>query len=329
MKTLRIAILPLTAVALVAAGCGGGGSGSLGSGDVAKVGSTTITRADFDKLMAQAATAYKAQHQKFPPQTSTQYQGLKDQAVQFLVQRAEYQQVAKQMGVSVTPKQISDRLVQIAKTYYGGSTTKMYAQLAKEHVSKATVEGRIQDQLLQQALYDKVTSKVTVSPQEIKAQYQTQYQPTRDVRHILVKSKPLADKLYKQLKADHERNFAQLAKKYSKDPSSASQGGKLTITKGQTVPQFEHTAFTLKTGAMSAPVHTKYGWHIIQALSPVKPAPPFKQVKVAIQQQLLGQKKQQLFQTWVSGLAKKFKPAYQTGFAPAASTQPTLTTTTG
>jgi foldase protein PrsA len=319
MKTLRLAILPLAAGALLAAGCGGGGGGSLGANDVAQVGNVTISKAQFDQLMQQARKAYAAQHQVFPAQTSSQYQGLKDQAVQFLVQRAEYEQEGKDLGVNVSQKQIADRMKQIAKTYYGGSEAKMFKQLAKEHVTRATVEGRIKDQLLQQALYNKVTAAVKVKPSEIRAQYNQQYRPTRVVRHILVKSRRLAFRLDNHLKADHGKDFAQLAKKYSKDPSSASQGGKLTISKGQTVMQFDTMAFMLGTGTISNPVHTQFGWHIIQPLSKVKPVTPFSQVKEPIKQQLLSQTKQQVMQKWVTGLKKKFKPTYQKGYAPAPS----------
>ena len=106
---------------------------------------------------------------------------------------------------------------------------------------------------------------------------------SRDVRHILVNNKKLADSIESQLKTGGD--FAELAKKYSKDPGSAAQGGKLTISKGQTVAPFDKVAFTLKTNETSPPVHTTYGWHIIQALSAVKPATqqPLKDVKASIQ----------------------------------------------
>jgi foldase protein PrsA len=329
MKTLRIALIPLAAAALLAAGCGSS-SGSLGSDDVAKVGDVTITKDQFNQMMQQAQASYKAQHQKFPLQTSPQYQQLKSQAVGLLVQRAEYEQEAKDLGVSVSQKQIDDRIKQYAKTYYGGNEAKMWQQLAKQHITRATAEQQIRSQLLQQALYEKVTSNVKVSPQEVQAQYKQQYHPTRVVRHILVKNRALAIRLDKHLVADHGKDFAKLAKKYSKDPSSASQGGKLTISKGQTVLQFDQTAFMLGTGTITrVPVHTQYGWHIIQPLSRVKPPPPFGQVKEAVTQQLLSQLKQQKAQTWATGLNKKFKPQYQTGYAPPSSAAQTAPTTTG
>ena len=89
------------------------------------------------------------------------------------------------------------------------------------------------------------------------------------VRHILLKStqKALADKLAKELQADHGSNFAALAKKYSTDTGSAVQGGDLGfISKGQTVAPFDKAAYSLKINQISNPVKSTYGWHIIEVL---------------------------------------------------------------
>jgi peptidyl-prolyl cis-trans isomerase D len=94
------------------------------------------------------------------------------------------------------------------------------------------------------------------------------------VRHILIKTqgkpkedapklKAKAEDILKQLQ--HGGNFAELAKKNSDDPGSAAKGGELGwIVRGQTVPNFEKTAFSLKPGELSGIVETEYGYHIIQ-----------------------------------------------------------------
>lgn len=322
-------------VALLAAGCGGSSAPkSVPSDGAAVVGNDTISKTDVMQLLGQAKKSYTAQKRKFPKPGSQQYKALQDQAIQYLIQQDEFKQKGGDLGVDVTDQQVANRLKQIKKQYFGGNEAKYRQQLKSQGLTQQQVENDIRTQLLSEAIFNKVTKDVKVSDADAKQyydQHKSQYsQPeSRDVRHILVNSKPLADKLYAQLKGGAD--FATLAKKYSKDPGSAAQGGKLTISKGQTVPEFDKTAFALKTNELAAPVKTQYGWHIIQALSPVKPAKqtPFAQVKKSIEQQLLQQKKNDAMTAWVNNTKKDFcssKIAYQAGYAPTSDPCTTLTT---
>lgn len=324
--------LLLVVVGLVLAGCGGG-SKSVPANAVAVVGSDTITKAQFNTLLAGAKRTYKARKATFPQPGTTQYKSLQDQAMQYLVQEDEYEQKAKQLGISVTDTDVQNRLKQIKQQYFGGNQKKYETQLKSQGLTEAQIEQDLRAQILSEKLYNNVTSKVTVSQAAIKSYYdghKSTYSQaaSRDVRHILVNNKKLADQLYQELKSG--ANFAKLAKKYSKDPGSASNGGKLTVSKGQTVPQFDKVAFSLKTGALSPPVHSQYGWHIIQALSPIRPAKqtPLKDVQDSIKQQLLQTKKQAAINAWAASVKKEFPVRYQAGYAPSATTT-TSTTTTG
>ncbi len=94
--------------------------------------------------------------------------------------------------------------------------------------------------------------------------------------HILIKAeaessdevkeekRAFAEKLLVDL--DEGADFAELARKHSDDPGSASRGGELGFfTRGTMVAPFEEAAFTLKPGELSGVVETSYGFHIIRA----------------------------------------------------------------
>ena len=68
-------------------------------------------------------------------------------------------------------------------------------------------------------------------------------------------------------KAKSGANFEDLAKKYSEDDATKPKGGDLGwIVEGQTVPEFQQTAFNLPKGSISDLVKTQYGFHIIKVL---------------------------------------------------------------
>lgn len=63
-------------------------------------------------------------------------------------------------------------------------------------------------------------------------------------------------------------SMSSLAKLYSEDPGSASNGGQYDgIIRGQMVPEFESVAFRLKPQEISEVFETQYGFHFIQLIS--------------------------------------------------------------
>ena len=336
MKSLRPLALFVLPLALLAAGCGGGSS-ALPAEDVALVGNTHITFAELDRLLAQAERSYKLQKRDFPKAGSPEYRALQNQALQTLVQRAQLAQKAEDLGITIPEKQIDDRLKQIKKQYFNGNEQRYQQELKRQGVTDAQVREDIRAQLVSEAISNKITADVKVTDKEARDYYDKNTsrftQPeTREVRHILVdaKDKALADRLYRELKGGAD--FATLAKKYSKDPGSKAQGGKLTITKGQTVKEFDATAFKLRTGELSKPVKTQFGWHIIYAEKDITPAKetPFAQVKEVIRQQLVSERRTEKLTQWYDGVKKEFekKTKYADGFGPLDTGSTTTTSTT-
>jgi foldase protein PrsA len=323
-----LAALALVVMLLLAACGGGGGTADLGSNDVAVVGSQQVSKAQLDALLARTKTSYEKAKRPFPKPGTSQYNALQSSAVTYLVQQAEYLQKAADAGIHISDKQVDDRIAQLKKTSFGNSEKRYEAALKQEGTTPDEERDAVRAQLALLQLYNKITSNVHVSDAAIQNYYNQnkaiyRQKASRDVRHILVPTKAQADQLYAQLVADHEKNFATLAKKYSKDPGSKATGGKLTITRGQMVPPFDKTAFALKTGQLSKPVHSSYGWHVIQALSAIKPpsvTPLNSTVKAAIRGQLEPQQKSEAVTKWVDETKAEFckpdKVKYAPGYAP-------------
>jgi foldase protein PrsA len=331
----RLALLALVLLVLVVTGCGGSTStASLGSDDVAVVGSAQISKEQFQGAMGRAKTYYKSVKRPFPKPGSAEYEQLKSQAVTFLIQRAEWQQEAEKLGVDLSDEKVDKKLEELKKQL--GGEAGYEKELKRTGLTRQQGREEVVVKLVIDGLYKKIADDVEVTKGEIRSYYdahKTQYQQpeSREVRHILVEKKPLADQIYAQLKSG--ASFAALAKKYSKDPGSAANGGKLTVSKGQTVPQFDKETFELKKGELSQPVKTQYGYHIIQALSDVKKATktPLATVEASIKQQLEKQQKDEASAKWAEDVKKSYcdgRIKYQVGYQPATDPCATVTGTT-
>ena len=325
--------------ALGLAACGGGGSSSadVPEGAVAVVGDKTVTKEEFDTLIEQQKKSAEAQKQDFPAPGTAQYEALKAADVKGLVEQKEWELEAEAMGIQVTDQEIETQLNQVKEQNGLTDEQKYQAELAKAGITDSQVRDQVRFSILTNKIYEAVTKKVTVSDADIQAYYDknpTKYQQpaSREVRHILVKDEALAQKLHDQIQGGAD--FAALAKKYTQDTASKADGGKFTAFKGRTVQPFDDFVFSAKTGELSDPIKTEFGWHLIETLGPIKPATtkPLDDVKDSIQGALLTTKQHAAIQAWTAALPAKYadEVAYAPGYAPASATDTSGgTTTTG
>jgi peptidyl-prolyl cis-trans isomerase D len=192
----------------------------------------------------------------------------------------------------------------------------------------------------------KAEAGVQITSDDLRAyydQHRDQYRMPEQVKvsHILIKT-PLpgadgkvdekgvaeaqhrAEDLLKQLKSGAK--LEDLAKKYSEDPGSAKQGGSLGwIGKGQTVPEFEKTAFSLPQGQTSDLVKSSYGFHIIRVEDKQEAhTKTLDEVKAEIEPVLKHQKGQEVAQKQAEALLKQ---ARVVGLDAAAAEQHTAVIT--
>jgi parvulin-like peptidyl-prolyl isomerase len=334
---MKIALRPALALLLLvgllaAAGCGG--NDDVPANAVATVDGAAITKAQLDELMARARKSYEAQQRTFPKAGTTEYQGLQSQAVAYLVQRLEFESEAKARDITVTEAEIDKGIETLTKENFGGDDKALQKALKEQGVTVAQLRSDVRADVLAQELTAEISKDVKVTDADITASYnenKAQYTvpESREVRHILVKTKGQADSLYADLQGGAD--FAALAKKNSQDPGSKDNGGKLTVARGQTVAPFDKVAFSIAVGKVSQPVKTEFGYHLIEALGAVKPGKvtPLSEVRTQIKAQLEETKKNESISSWLSGLQKEYekKISYSEGYEPPTTETATTSET--
>lgn len=162
--------------------------------------------------------------------------------------------------------------------------------------------------LLARALIQQQLKNHPLTDQDLKKEYDARVKKMSlkeyKARHILTATETEAQAVIAQL--NKGANFSTLAKEKSTDTSSAQNGGELGwFSPDQMVKPFSEAVEKLKKGTYTqTPVHTQYGWHVIQledvrAMQP----PPFDEVKDQVrsimQNRIIGE--------YIDGLRKKAK----------------------
>jgi peptidyl-prolyl cis-trans isomerase D len=154
---------------------------------------------------------------------------------------------------------------------------------------------------------DAVRRTIKISEQDLHSYYEQNAArlsgaEERRASHILIaagkdvpaeerkKARARAEELLAQLRKSPER-FAELARKHSQDPGSASKGGDLDyFGRGAMVKPFEDAVFALKKGEISDVVETDFGYHIIQLTDIRQPRQKsFAELRASLEEELRNQ----------------------------------------
>jgi peptidyl-prolyl cis-trans isomerase C len=272
MRTQRLPLLLLTAVAMLAACTKPAGDAAKPatpaakpSATVATVNGQAITAEQFD-VFVEAVTGKPAA--EAPAEQKTQ---MLDQLINMVL----VAQVAEKNGLQNDPA---------TKARIHLLTTQMLAQAESEKYMKAH----------------------PVSDSEVKAEYDAQVaqMPMEyKARHILVETKEKAEAIIKELAAGAD--FAKLAARDSMDPSGKSGGDLGWFNPQSMVKPFADAVAALKKGETTKqPVETQYGWHVIQLEDTRAPsAPAFEDVKPQVKT-LAERKKMQAYLDEIRKTAK-------------------------
>ena len=326
--------------AAVVAGCGN----DVPPNAVATVGDSVITQNEFDKWMKTASAGQaqggdapatpdppdfkkcvaakkkqpvpKGQDQptdaQLKKQCEQQFDQLKTEVMQFLIQAEWVQQEAEAQGVKVTDKEIKRSFEDQKKQAF--PTDKAYQQFLKSSgMTEADILFRVRLDQLQQKLTQKVTEDAKkVSNQDVEEYYDKNKkrfaQPERrDLLVVLTKTKAKADQAKKAL--DDGQSWKQVVKRYSIDEASKAQGGKLpAVSKGQNEKALDDAVFSARKGEVEGPVKTQFGWYVFE-VQKVTPASQqsLEESKETIRNLLRSQGQQKALDSFIKDFRENYK----------------------
>ena len=166
---------------------------------------------------------------------------------------------------------------------------------------------QIKEDMLANFAIKKVVENITVTDDEVKADYDNNPDKFKtgesvEASHILVDSEDKAKELLDKINAG-EVSFEDAARENSSCPSSQNGGSLGEFTRGQMVPEFDNACFSMKVGEISAPVKTQFGYHLIKLTGKKESTMlSFDEVKDSLRQQLIGEKRQNAFQSKINQL---------------------------
>jgi len=253
----------------------GVGSPGVPSGDVALVESVPselgeVTQAEFDHALELAAK--QSGEKKAPKPGSAKYEELKETALNALFEAIWLQGQAEEWGVSVSEREVAKELKKLKKESF--KSAKEYKEFLDESgYDKADVNERVKLQILSEQLQKQLQEQ---APQPSDSQIESYYEaakatqftqpPTRTVRVVVNKKKPEVEAAQKELeKDDSAKNWKEVAKKYSEDPTSKENGGlKEGVQEGIEEEPLDADIFGAPEGQVIGPVKTKAGFTVFE-----------------------------------------------------------------
>lgn len=240
-----------------------------------------------------------------------EYETARDQIMTALIQSKWYQLEAEDRGIKVTDQEVQQRFVPLKQQTFPkeadykkflkstGQTEKDLLKLVKNQV----YQEKIREQISKAG--EPTAKQIEETYKKNKEQYE---QPaSRDLLVVFNSKKSKADAALAALKSGED--FAAVAKKYSQDSASKSQGGKFPgVTKGQFEKDLDKAVFGAKKGELVGPIKTQFGYYVFRV---TKITPPKKQtLKEAspqIKQQLIAENQQKAFDTFQKEFQEKWR----------------------
>jgi parvulin-like peptidyl-prolyl isomerase len=273
----------------------------------------TITEEEFENSVSQQAA--QSGQKKTPKEGSKKYEELKSAAMTELIEQVWLRGEAEELGVSVTPKQVSAELAKIKRENF--KTPGSYKQfLESSNFTPEDVERRVEVQVLSGQVQELVSSRAgAASNSEIEDYYNeeksTQFTTpaSRDVRVIINKDKSEVEKAKEELEKDSSpANWKKIAAKYSTDVSTKNKGGlQAGVPEEFLKGELKKAIYGTPSNQLSGPVKNAGSYLVVEVvkLNPEK-VQSLKEVKSQISSTLNQKNQEEGFSEFVADYQSKW-----------------------
>lgn len=334
-----LAFAVLAALVLLA-GCTA--AGELSSSDMAKIGETIITKGAYETRLGEIEKQYAGE---VPSKEDETYADFQKSVLAYMVDLEVIAQSAATMNISVTEAEVTAQIDGI-KQMYSNDEAAFQQALAAQNLTLDSLQKTLRENLLNNRVYETVTKDATVTEEQIQAYYdenpaEFMTDETRTTRHILFAPGELsADATTAATEADWSAalqeatkvrsdivggaDFGEMAKQHSDDPGSKDLGGDLgEVQRGMMVPEFEEACFSLDKLAVSEPIKTAYGYHLIQVTDiTAARQKTLDEVRDAISATLLQKEQRKAWDAWLAQTKKDLGVVVKSGWEPTTTTVP-------
>ena len=303
------------AAVILAACLAGPARAEIIDGVAAIVNDDVITLSEVDEA---GGPIYREIQRKYGEDSQAEIAQARREVLDQLVDQKLMEQIIKKYEITASDSEV-DLAINDVKKQNGITQEGLQRALAKEGISYEEYREQVRSQIERTKLVGRqVRNRSNVDDDHAKRYYEEHPDEFKQdelikARHIMIpvvadasaEERAAARKKAQQALAEVKAggDFAALAKQYSAGPT-AGEGGELGwISRGQTLPEFEASAFLLGKGQTSDVVETKLGFHVIQ-VEDKKPSRTvsYDEAKPAIRNKMTQEQVESQFGDWMKKL---------------------------
>ncbi len=291
------------------------------NGIAAKVNGRVITKNQVSFLLAPVAAQLAAQYPRRGPGSpfEAKLKEAKDKVVEELVDRAIIMDEFKRLGASIKPQVIDDEVKRQMRELFNGDEAKFREELKRNRLTMEGYREMTREKMIVQSMRAQQFSDAPPPlPNEIQREYAEVKNTMRDVskdkisfqKIFIPASDPnnpvatpdtqltLAEDIARQV--NEGKDFAELAKTYSKDAFSENGGLQENLPRTDLSPEFAAILFESPVGKVVGPLKDPQGFTIVKPLNiEFGPSPPLDKVRPMIEERVRKKKTSAQYDRWI------------------------------